>query len=295
MYKISELVRGNYQEDSLVVMSGGMDSTLVLLREVKRIKATGKGSVSAIYHDSDRILESKRKMERLSIGKIISKIKEVYDIEVKLLVHTSSSEVRSPDNTECNLSFRKGYGGGTMLQQSVIWTAIILDIIPDFGSVKLNVLYGFNLADNFHGYSANMMKKTIEDFYQLYIMGDEDSVVNVIFPLIAWDKNRIYKSMLDDYYEFYGDTWTCEYVEKEGEECGHCVPCKTKISTLRGLLTTSNESGHKELLNAQGKIKELYGLKNEEKGIRERINKLEATEVDIPDKDKDELIRCGIV
>lgn len=262
MYNIKELKSGNCQKDSLVVMSGGMDSTLILLREVKRIKATG-GNISVVYHDSCRIIKTKREKELESIRNILSKIKKEDGINIPILIHTSDSNVESDGDLSIDTKF-----GGYMLPQSIVWTSMLLSILPDLGRTNTNVLFGFNLADNFHGYSANMMKKTIEEYYKLMIMGDDKYVLNVAFPLIDNTKDDIYGSMLDHYYEYYDMTWTCEMVGEDGKECGTCVPCKTKAATLRNLLINRHVlDGADEYHKANDKIKELYALKHSRKEI----------------------------
>lgn len=263
MYTINDLTQGVIQDDFIIVFSGGVDSTYLLLKAVETVKGKNKGNISVIYHRSHYINRKKGTMEEISISKIIDKIKKDYEIDISTITHNMDIDF----NMECDM-FDNDVD--LILPQSILWNSVILSCLPAFGDVNANIVFGFTVDDNLPAYSMNIIKRNIEDSYNLLRFGN--GVLNVISPLMTYNKNKIYKYMLNNYYDYFKLTWSCEcpneiYANKF-IECGKCNPCITKANTINSIISNVNNN----MTQLYNKLDNRYIQKDYEQLIFKELN-----------------------
>lgn len=228
-YSIKELTEGIKQDDYIISMTGGVDSTYLLLKAVEDVKSKGKGNILCIYHESFYINEKKKKKEVEAIQNILNEIKEEYGIVVNWIAH--SIEITNSDSPIINNTM------DYLLPQSILWNGVYLTLMPQIGMVNANLQFGFNLSDNITAYSMCIIKNNLETSYQMMLFGNGE--LNVTAPLLYHSKNQIYDIMIKKYYKYFKMSWSCELpIEKNGviTECCNCEPCKTKGETLKRIL-----------------------------------------------------------
>lgn len=279
-----EFMRRYERDNVLIIFSGGVDSSLILLQECKKREGTkDKSGIYTIYFDTDVQGGTKCENEIEHMTKIIRKAQEEFDVKINSIIYKDDISgfdltEEEPKKISRNINNGNKYVSNRMVPQTMIWQGIIMRILPQMPSGSIEIIFGFVLDDNFPAYSANIVKNQIEEWCRLYTI-DPDSEINVSFPLLTYKKPWIYREFIQEFYDYFKMTWTCEDPD-EDKVCGCCRPCRDKYHTLLEIEFDSSGSDYTKSVVLSGtdaitdkvlKIRNLQIKKNE---IEKEINEL---------------------
>jgi len=192
---------------SLVLFSGGCDSTLVLHDLLKERNRGCTGSVTALAINHNQVPAiSQNKAARLSF------IQEMKKRELDSGFHYQEVSI---DGNACVGSI--GDGG---LSQPIIWSMIAMLYVDN----NETIYFGYHSGDDFW-----LHKNAFEDAI-MNICKICNKTIKIEYPLRHSYKCDIIRSLKSR--GLYDLCWYCEYPTKENKPCGECVPCRTHRTAL---------------------------------------------------------------
>lgn len=255
----------------IIILSGGTDSTLCLLKEVERLKAEhiapDEHCILAVYFDHANIKNTKRNLEKRAIRNILRKIKKDYGYNIKLqLVKTEIYRLDEYPKTYTNQYINSNYFSG----QAILWLSSLLTMLPNIIYKNTEIIMGYNLTDGGSHKIALYIKNTVESLMKSLRAEDEEVNVKVAFPLIFEDSASILEELIIDYPEYYKLCWFCENPKtispdlKAYKPCCTCSKCREHISQLFSVRqhqiimdTNTNPEGEDIIKNVEKYVKGL--------------------------------------
>lgn len=191
------------EKKKLLVWSGGMDSTAVLLN-----CCNSNISIDTLYINQSNVDEGKRQQEKKSREVILKAIRETWKLEWEI------------NDYEVCIGAISGMGVG--LSQPALWmfaSAIFFNIHK-----YESIVFGYVRGDDFWHRKHEFLNAFN---YTFMLYSGRNVIPHVEFPL-EWDtKEEIVSNVYVNNSvtrEVFGKIWTCEEPE-EGKECGKCKPC----------------------------------------------------------------------
>ena len=208
---------------ALVILSGGMDSTILLHHVAKRLKYDEVYAVT--YNYGQRI---SREIGCASFQSAACNIKEHKIINMDFF--RDISKMSALTNTDLKIpKAREDIGNAQPLSYVPFRNLLLLTTSAGWAeSLGVgNIFYGAVQTDDFSGYwdcTSNFLKYVND----LYALNRKNRIV-VNAPFMTWSKDRVVKEGIDLQVDF-RQTHTCY----EGTEvaCGECVSCAARIKAF---------------------------------------------------------------
>jgi len=208
---------------ALVILSGGMDSTILLHHVAKRLKIEEIYAITFNY--GQRIIREIEcaKYQALETGIIEHKI-------INMDFFRDISKMSALTNTDLKIpKARDDIGNAQPLSYVPFRNLLLLTTAAGWAeSVGANDLYyGAVQTDDFSGYwdCTSLFLNKVNDVYNL----NRKNTIKVNAPFMTWSKDRVVKEGIDLNVNF-NRTHTCY----EGTEvaCGECVSCSARIKAF---------------------------------------------------------------
>lgn len=239
----------------LIVWSGGLDSTAVLLE-------LGKNKEDTLYTVYFNVSNNKDKAEKEIEHRKILKVL----LEKQANVHIINDTIY-----EYSVDAR---ASGVAIWQPATWVFGLLSgpTLEDYDTIN----FGYIKGDCFWHVKEHFIK-TIKHFNRLLKNNDSDISQKIRFPLEWYSKESIVESYYHIYPEIFLNIWTCEN-PRHGKPCGFCPPCETYDKFLHLYeehhKSLNKEATLKDVAKAIGGDQGNFGLKktlekdDEHKGYR---------------------------
>lgn len=259
MYSVYELKECEKRANTLIIFSGGLDSTLLLLNKANEISGTEEVIYTA-YLDTQYLNDEKKTEELKARKRIIKKIKKDYNVLIEdiIIKINGSKGICYNKLDDYDFSHDRRING-----QSMLWSSLVMNILPSIVIADLEIQFGHLLDDQFSHMTATMIKDTIESWSRNLYGGNK---ITVTFPLILNNKSLNIYSMMNLYPDYMKLTWSCE-IPDSGKPCGKCVPCITRNISL---IKTAIDFGGSEL-DISKKLSNL--AKRSDKYLKQMIEK----------------------
>ena len=208
---------------ALVILSGGMDSTILLHHVAKRLKIEEIYAITFNY--GQRIIREIEcaKYQALETGIVEHKI-------INMDFFRDISKMSALTNTDLKIpKARDDIGNAQPLSYVPFRNLLLLTTAAGWAeSVGANDLYyGAVQTDDFSGYwdCTSLFLNKVNEVYNL----NRKNTIKVNAPFITWSKDRVVKEGIDLNVNF-NRTHTCY----EGTEvaCGECVSCSARIKAF---------------------------------------------------------------
>lgn len=195
---------------SIVLFSGGCDSTLVLYNLLMNDYKTGNNftTITALSINHCQIIanEQNKKARENFRGEIrkrgLDHLVSFCDVDI---------------NSTCGSIHSIGEYG---LSQPIIWSAIAMLYMHFDDTIYL----GYHRGDDFWEY------RTEFENIILNVCKICDKKINIEYPLRGMEKSEIIQTLKDR--GLYDICWYCEYPTSDNNPCGKCVPCRTHRTAL---------------------------------------------------------------
>lgn len=208
---------------ALVILSGGMDSTILLHHVAKRLKIEEIYAITFNY--GQRIIREIdcAKYQALETGIVEHKI-------INMDFFRGISKMSALTNTDLKIpKARDDIGNAQPLSYVPFRNLLLLTTAAGWAeSVGANDLYyGAVQTDDFSGYwdCTSLFLNKVNEVYNL----NRKNTIKVNAPFMTWSKDRVVKEGIDLNVNF-NRTHTCY----EGTEvaCGECVSCSARIKAF---------------------------------------------------------------
>jgi 7-cyano-7-deazaguanine synthase len=208
---------------ALVILSGGMDSTILLHHVAKRLKIEEVYAITFNY--GQRIIREIEcaKYQALEVGIVEHKI-------INMDFFRDISKMSALTNTDLKIpKARDDIGNAQPLSYVPFRNLLLLTTAAGWAeSVGANDLYyGAVQTDDFSGYwdCTSLFLNKVNEVYNL----NRKNTIKVNAPFMTWSKDRVVKEGIDLNVNF-NRTHTCY----EGTEvaCGECVSCSARIKAF---------------------------------------------------------------
>jgi len=208
---------------ALVILSGGMDSTILLHHVAKRLKIEEIYAITFNY--GQRIIREIdcAKYQALETGIVEHKI-------INMDFFRDISKMSALTNTDLKIpKARDDIGNAQPLSYVPFRNLLLLTTAAGWAeSVGANDLYyGAVQTDDFSGYwdCTSLFLNKVNEVYNL----NRKNTIKVNAPFMTWSKDRVVKEGIDLNVNF-NRTHTCY----EGTEvaCGECVSCSARIKAF---------------------------------------------------------------
>jgi len=208
---------------ALVILSGGMDSTILLHHVTKKLMIEEIYAITFNY--GQRIIREVEcaKYQALETGVIEHKI-------INMDFFRDISKMSALTNTDLKIpKARDDIGNAQPLSYVPFRNLLLLTTAAGWAeSVGANDLYyGAVQTDDFSGYwdCTSLFLNKVNDVYNL----NRKNTIKVNAPFMTWSKDRVVKEGIDLNVNF-NRTHTCY----EGTEvaCGECVSCSARIKAF---------------------------------------------------------------
>jgi 7-cyano-7-deazaguanine synthase in queuosine biosynthesis len=188
---------------SLVLFSGGCDSTLVLYNLLKENRQEQITALSINHNQVPAIEENKK-------ARALFKI-EMQKRELNYLVNFAEVDISSKYASVIDI---KG------LSQPIIWSMIAMLYIRDNDTIY----FGYHSGDDFWQYKTEF-ENAIHNICAIC-----DKKVTIEYPLRLYEKCVIIDMLKKrGLYEY---CWYCEKPTLDNKPCGECIPCKLHRTAL---------------------------------------------------------------
>jgi 7-cyano-7-deazaguanine synthase len=208
---------------ALVILSGGMDSSILLHHVAKRMHYDELYAITFNY--GQRIIREVdcAKAQALDVGVVEHKI-------INMDFFRDISKMSALTNTDLKIpKAREDIGNAQPLSYVPFRNLLLLTTAAGWAeSIGANDLfYGAVQTDDFSGYwdCTSLFLNKVNDVYNL----NRKNTIKVNAPFMTWSKDRVVKEGIDLNINFL-QTHTCY----EGKEvaCGECVSCAARIKAF---------------------------------------------------------------
>jgi len=208
---------------ALVILSGGMDSTILLHHVTKRLPYNEVYAITFNY--GQRIIREVdcAKTQALNAGVTEHKL-------INMDFFREISKMSALTNTDLKIpKAREDIGNAQPLSYVPFRNLLLLTTAAGWAeSIGANDLfYGAVQTDDFSGYwdCTSLFLNKVNDVYNL----NRKNTIKVNAPFMTWSKDRVVKEGIDLNVNF-AHTHTCY----EGKEvaCGECVSCAARIKAF---------------------------------------------------------------
>ncbi len=209
---------------SLVLMSGGLDSTTILaIAKARKEEVFGITFNYAQRHHQ----EIKRAIE----------IAKIYNIEHKIInldlraIGGSSLTDENIEVQKYNNSVPEAFTSSYVPARNLVFLSVAMSYAE---VIKAQVIYcGANKSD-YHNY-PDCRKEFFDSFNQISkyatVAGVNGSIIKVETPLIEMEKTDIIKTGLELGVD-YGKTISCYAPDDNGDACGSCLSCSVRLENF---------------------------------------------------------------
>lgn len=208
---------------ALVILSGGMDSTVLLHHVAKRLKYDQVNTISFNYgqriireldcakQQASMLVNGEHKIVNMDFFRDISKMSALTNTDLKI------PKAREDIGNAQPLSYVP-FRNLLLLTTAAGWAESI-------GASDL--FYGAVQTDDFSGYwdCTSLFLNKVNDVYGL----NRKNTIKVNAPFMTWSKEQVVKEGIDLQVDF-KNTHTC--YEGTEEACGECVSCAARIKAF---------------------------------------------------------------
>lgn len=219
----------NIERNTLILWSGGCDSTLTLATEM--MDTSRNSPILALSVVSDALNANKishEKQARLRLEKELKKRfkRPLFTGEINVSFASMPDSMKKPKNS--------GY------HQAALWIVSALT----FAQNNTDIVFGFIRGDDFWFYGRQLLEPIIKNAADLTSKSD----IKVRYPIMQFEKSEVLGSLKE--LGLYDLCWWCETPKQSGETCGSCRPCithnkaiiiKTALSAIPGSLNNDLE------------------------------------------------------
>jgi len=208
---------------ALVILSGGMDSSILLHHVAKRLNPDELYAITFNY--GQRII---REVDCARLQSVKAGVKEHKIINMDFF--RDISKMSALTNTDLKIpKAREDIGNAQPLSYVPFRNLLLLTTAAGWAESigATDLYYGAVMTDDFSGYwdCTSLFLNKVNDVYNL----NRKNTIKVNAPFMTWSKDKVVKEGIDLNVDF-THTHTCY----EGKEvaCGECVSCSARIKAF---------------------------------------------------------------
>lgn len=240
------------KRDVMISWSGGLDSTLVLLKAIEKLNKGELDSILLTYFDIVVLNKNKKEKEKYTRMRVLKKLKElgIINDDNDSKIYSTLIYVDHITERENDMEKYLKYSNERIAPQPFLWITNSLPYVDD----RYELIYS-HLGDD----SYSKEKDYIPNLYKMLestnkVMG-KDFIMSL--PLLKYTKDEIIKEYFenDNYLKILPLLSFCESPDDSNKSCGICECCQKMIKTL-----IINNYGDKFIDILDGEEEEVFSL-----------------------------------
>lgn len=217
------------KRDVMISWSGGLDSTLILLKAVEKINKGEIDSIILTYFDIEILNKNKKEKEKYTRMRVLKKLKEtgLIDDDIDSKIYGTSIFVEHLSEREGDLDNYLKYSAERIAPQPFLWITNTLAYVDD----RYELIYG-HLGDDSYSKEPDYIPNLYKMVESTNKVMKKDFIIGL--PLINYTKDEIIKEYFenDAYLKILPLLSFCESPDDGNNSCGICECCEKMIKTL---------------------------------------------------------------